>query len=517
VQPSQVLMRALGIGKSFGATRALEDCDLEIHRGEIHALVGENGSGKSTLIKILSGVFTQDSGAIEWQGGTVSFRRPRQAQRAGIATVFQETLIAEELSVRDNVFAGSGGLIRREHSRAQEDSIAGQILNDLGFPRIPLDRPLWRLPLSQRQIVTIARALTRPWQLLILDEPTSALDVEERNGLFTFIRSIREQGNAGILLVSHRMDEITDLADRATVLRNGRSVACLPRADISSTTLVKLMSDIDTAHDEPTAAGEPGHEVTQRTADVAGATRLVAEEVILRNNARPFSITVSDGEVVGVAGLAGHGQEAFLEVVAGLRRPQAGSILVPARGSLTSVRGFRDGFRHGIAYVPRDRKLEGLFMPLSILENMVLPILPQNSRYGVLQRAKLRGKATRLLESLQLRGGRLDSPVDRLSGGNQQKVLLGRWLAASPRLLVLNDPMRGVDLGVKRQFYALLRQLSEDGVAVLLLSTEVEELVAVAHRVVVFHEHTLSAVVAGGANSRTSIIAAMFGRSGEDG
>ena len=453
---------------------------------------------------------------IEWQGGTASFRRPRQAQQAGIATVFQETLIAEELSVRDNVFAGTGGLIRRAHSRAQEDSIAEKILKDLGFPQVSLDRPLWRLPLSQRQIVTIARALTRPWQLLILDEPTSALDVEERKGLFTFIRSIREQGNAGILLVSHRMDEITDLADRATVLRNGRSVACLNRADISSSTLVKLMSDVEEARDEPAAPGEPGPEVAQQAACVTGGTRLVAENVILRKSARPFSITVSDGEVVGVAGLAGHGQEAFLEVVAGLRRAQAGRILVPARGSLSAIRGFRDGFRHGIAYVPRDRKLEGLFMPLSILENMVLPILPRYSRYGVLQRGKLRSEATRLLEALQLRGGRLDSPVARLSGGNQQKVLLGRWLAASPRLLVLNDPMRGVDLGVKRQFYTLLRQLSEDGMAVLLLSTEVEELVAVAHRVIVFHEHTLSAVVAGSANSRTSIIAAMFGRSGDD-
>jgi ABC-type sugar transport system ATPase subunit len=506
----RLLLRARRIGKRFGATRALEDCDLEIRRGEIHALVGENGSGKSTLIKILSGVFTQDAGTIEWQGAPVSFRRPRQAQQAGVATVFQETLIAEELSVRDNIFAGTGGMIRRAHSRSGEISIAGRVLGELGFGGASLDRPLWRLPLSQRQIVTIARALVRPWQLLILDEPTSALDVEEREGLFRFIRNVREQGDAAVLLVSHRMDEITGLADQATVLRNGRSVGSLPRAEISSATLVRLMSDIDTTAAE--------HARSPRQQRPAGDRRMVAKDVVLRNAAQPFSVSVDDGEVVGVAGLAGHGQEAFLEAVAGLRRPHSGSILVRAAGSqtLTPVRRFGEAFRLGVAYVPRDRKQEGLFMPLSVLDNLALPVLPRYSRAGVLQRKKLGVEAMRLLESLQLRGGQLDTPIARLSGGNQQKVLLGRWLAAEPRLLVLNDPMRGVDLGVKRQFYELLQRLSEQGMAVLLLSTELEELVAVAHRVVVFHEHTVSAVVPGNADSRASILAAMFGRSGSD-
>lgn len=522
-----LLLSARGIGKRFGATRALEDCDLEIRRGEIHALVGENGSGKSTLIKILSGVFTQDAGMIEWRGAAVSFRRPRHAQQAGVATVFQETLVADELSIRDNIFAGTGGLIRRGHSRAEEVSIAGRILSELGFGDASLDRPLWRLPLSQRQIVTIARALVRPWQLLILDEPTSALDVEEREGLFRFIRNVRDQGNAAVLLVSHRMDEITGLADRATVLRNGGSVGSLPRAEITSAALVRLMSDIDTTvalnvrspiRTRPPADGAYPADRADRAAGAAEGPRMVAENVVIGNAAQPFSVSVDDGEVVGVAGLAGHGQEAFLEAVAGLRRPRSGSILVRAGSTqtLTPVRRFGEAFRLGVAYVPRDRKQEGLFMPLSVLDNLALPVLPRYSRAGVLQRKKLGGEAMRLLESLQLRGGQLDTPVARLSGGNQQKVLLGRWLAAEPRLLVLNDPMRGVDLGVKRQFYELLQRLSGQGMAVLLLSTELEELVAVAHRVVVFHEHTVSAVVTGNADSRASILAAMFGRSGSD-
>jgi ABC-type sugar transport system ATPase subunit len=513
----RLLLRAAGIGKRFGATRALEDCDLEIRRGEIHALVGENGSGKSTLIKILSGVFTQDAGTIEWQGAPASFRRPRQAQQAGVATVFQETLIADELSVRDNIFAGTGGLIRRGHSRADEITTAGRVLTDLGFGDASLDRPLWRLPLSQRQLVTIARSLVRPWQLLILDEPTSALDVEEREGLFRFIRNVRDQGDAAVLLVSHRMDEITGLADHATVLRNGRSVGSLPRAEISSAALVRLMSDVDAT---AAASARSPRQIPAGRAGDAGARdrRMVAENVVLRTAAQPFSVSVDDGEVVGVAGLAGHGQEAFLEAVAGLRRPQSGSILVRAGSgqTLTPVRRFGEAFRLGVAYVPRDRKQEGLFMPLSVLDNLALPVLPRYSRAGVLQRKKLGAEAMRLLESLQLRGGQLDTPIARLSGGNQQKVLLGRWLAAEPRLLVLNDPMRGVDLGVKRQFYELLQRLSEQGMAVLLLSTELEELVAVAHRVVVFHEHTVSAVVPGNADSRASILAAMFGRSGSD-
>jgi ABC-type sugar transport system ATPase subunit len=516
-QPAQTLLSARGIEKRFGATRALEDCDLEIRRGEIHALVGENGSGKSTLIKILSGVFTQGAGTIEWQGALVSFRRPRQAQHAGVATVFQETLIASELSVRDNIFAGTGGLIRRGHSRAGETSTAAQILKDLGFGEANLDLPLWRLPLSQRQIVTIARAVVRPWQLLILDEPTSALDVEEREGLFRFIREVRDQGNAAVLLVSHRMDEITDLADRATVLRNGRSVGSLSRDEISSAALVRLMSDIDTETADDAKSARRAERLAERTGGAVRDPRMVAENVVLRKAALPFSTSVDDGEVVGVAGLAGHGQEAFLEAVAGLRRPQSGQILVRSGGTLTAVRRFGEAFRLGVAYVPRDRKQEGLFMPLSVLDNMALPVLPRYSRAGVLQRKKLGADAMRLLESLQLRGGRLDTPIDRLSGGNQQKVLLGRWLAAHPKLLVLNDPMRGVDLGVKRQFYELLQRLSDEGMAVLLLSTELEELVAVAHRVVVFHEHTVSAVVPGSADSRASILAAMFGRSESDG
>jgi ABC-type sugar transport system ATPase subunit len=516
-QSAQTLLIARGIGKRFGATRALEDCDLEIRRGEVHALVGENGSGKSTLIKILSGVFTQDAGTIEWQGAAASFRRPRQAQLAGVATVFQETLIADELSIRDNIFAGTGGLIRRGHSRRDEASMAAKILDDLGFGEASMDRPLWRLPLSQRQIVTIARALVRPWQLLILDEPTSALDVKEREGLFRFIRSVRDQGSAAVLLVSHRMDEITELADRATVLRNGRSVGSLPRAEISSAVLVRLMSDINTETADKAGSAQRVERAAARAGDTMRERRMVADSVVLRTAAQPFSLSVDDGEVVGVAGLAGHGQEDFLEAVAGLRRPQSGSILVRDGDALAAVRRFGEAFRLGVAYVPRDRKQEGLFMPLSVLDNMALPVLPRYSRAGVLQRKKLGNEAMRLLESLQLRGGRLDTPVARLSGGNQQKVLLGRWLAAEPRLLVLNDPMRGVDLGVKRQFYELLRRLSDEGLAVLLLSTELEELVAVAHRIVVFHEHTVSAVVPGNADSRASILAAMFGRSGSDG
>lgn len=523
----RLLLSARGIGKRFGATRALEDCDLEIRWGEIHALVGENGSGKSTLIKILSGVFTQDAGTIEWQGAAVSFRRPRQAQQAGVATVFQETLIADELSIRDNIFAGTGGLIRRDYSRAEEVSNAGRILSELGFGDASLDRPLWRLPLSQRQIVTIARSLVRPWQLLILDEPTSALDVEEREGLFRFIRNVRDHGNAAVLLVSHRMDEITDLADRATVLRNGRSVGSLPRAEISSAALVRLMSDIDTTaaqnarsprRTRPAADAAYTADRADWAAGAPEGLRMIAKDVVLGKAAEPFSVSVDDGEVVGVAGLAGHGQEAFLEAVAGLRRLRSGRILVRADSTqtLTPVRRFGEAFRLGVAYVPRDRKQEGLFMPLSVLDNLALPVLPRYSRAGVLQRKKLGSDAMRLLKSLQLRGGQLDTPVARLSGGNQQKVLLGRWLAAEPRLLVLNDPMRGVDLGVKRQFYELLQRLSEQGMAVLLLSTELEELVAVAHRVVVFHEHTVSAVVPGNADSRASILAAMFGRSGSD-
>jgi ABC-type sugar transport system ATPase subunit len=487
-RPRELVVSVEAVAKAFGMTRALVHCDLKIHSGEIHALVGENGSGKSTLIKLLSGVLRPDAGSIAWRGRRLALRTPADARDLGISTVFQEVLIAEESSLRDNIFVGVDGLLRSHHDRSAEEELAGDILEQLGISDIGLDAPAWHLSLGQKQLVTVARAVVRPHEVLILDEPTSALDVDDRERLFAFVKKLTETRNVAVLFVSHRMDEIQRLADHVTVLRAGRSVASLEGAS-SPQQLAELMSGrpADSTAVAPTATG-----VSPRFGDIRLATR----DVVLRSDASGFSIDVHDGEILGVAGLEGHGQVAFLEAIAGLRRPLGGTIsIAESNGRLLPVRSFEDGFRKGVAYVPRDRKTEGIFAPLSILDNVSLPSLARYSRFGILNRRRLRIEMQAELDSVQLRGGTLRTPIASLSGGNQQKVLLARWLAVSPKILLLNDPTRGVDLGVKGEFYRILQELAAGGMAIVFLSTEVEELCRVCARIAVFHGHRCEAIL----------------------
>jgi ABC-type sugar transport system ATPase subunit len=502
--------RLLGVdsaAKAFGATKALVHCDLELYPGEIHALVGENGSGKSTLIKILSGVFRPDTGTVTWRGGPVSFRKPADARDRGISTVFQEVLIAEESSLRDNIFAGVDGVLRKRHDAEAEAELVGDVLERFGMGDFDLDAPVWRLSLGQKQLVTVARAAVRAHELLILDEPTSALDVDDRERLFAFVKELTETERISVLFVSHRMDEIQRLADRVTVLRAGRSVATIKGAS-SPQRLAELMSGRSAEADAtPTEAASP----TIRAAADAGRLRLVARDVMLRDDRSGFSVDVRSGEILGVAGLEGHGQVAFLEAVAGLRRAAGGTIsIADDDGDIAAVRSFEDAFRKGVAYVPRDRKSEGIFAPLSILDNVAVPSLGRHSRFGILRRKQLRRDMQQVLESVQLQAGSLSRPISSLSGGNQQKVLLARWLAVSPKVLLLNDPTRGVDLGVKVELYRILRELANDGMAIVFLSTEVEELCRVCARIAVFHEQRCEEILDGELTPER-VVRAMFG------
>lgn len=491
------------LSRSFGETKALRSATLRVAPGEIHSLAGENGSGKSTLIKLLSGVLRPDAGSMARRGRRLELRTPADARDLGISTVFQEVLIAEESSLRDNIFAGVDGLLRSRHDRRAEEELAGDVLEQLGIAGIGLDAPAWRLSLGQKQLVTVARAVVRPHEVLILDEPTSALDVDDRERLFAFVKMLTETRNVAVLFVSHRMDEIQRLADRVTVLRAGRSVASLEGAS-SPQELAELMSGRPA---ESVAATRASIGVSPRSGDV----RLAARDVVLRGDAAGFSIDVHDGEILGVAGLEGHGQVAFLEAVAGLRKPAGGTIsIAESDGGLLPVRSFEDAFRKGVAYVPRDRKTEGIFAPLSILDNVSLPSLARYSRFGILNRRRLRADMQAELDAVRLRGGTLRTPIASLSGGNQQKVLLARWLAVSPKILLLNDPTRGVDLGVKGEFYRILQELAARGMAIVFLSTEVEELCRVCARIVVFHEQRCEAVLADELTP-ARVVRAMFG------
>lgn len=508
------------INHAYGKTIALRDLSFEIVPGEIRGLIGENGSGKSTLVKLLSGVMPPSTGTITFDGRPVVFRSPRTAQRAGIVTVFQETLISTESSVRDNVFLGQDGVARRGARPAAERERALRYFEEFGLAKSLLDSSVVHLSLAQRQVLTIIRALTRSWRLLILDESTSALDLQTRDALFEVLREQARSGRS-VLFVSHRMDELQSFVDRATVLRSGALVGTLEQAAATPDALLRLMSQrsskdslehLDELPREPdsgppvpgaqAAAEEPSRDRVRLRADVS-----------LRENATPFAIEIRAGEVLGVAGLEGHGGAAFLETLVGLRSPASGEVVtVKPDLSIKPVRSYGRAVKDGTVYVPGNRQVEGLFAPLSVVDNMLMATMGKDTTLGWFRMRRLVARTQSFVEGLDVEVADIQQPVDRLSGGNQQKVLVGRWLAAEPRVLVMNDPLRGVDIGTKRQFYRLLRRLADSDVAVVLLSTEIEELVQVCDRVAVFRDQSIQAVLGRREMGYDEILQAMFGQ-----
>ena len=502
-----------GLSRSFGETRALNSATLRVCPGEIHSLVGENGSGKSTLIKILSGVLRPDSGTLTWEGALRQLGSPSSAQRMGIATVFQETLIVPEMTVRDNIYLGTDRLFRYGHRKGEEISGARQALSDLGLDGLDLDRPMWTLSLAERQLTTVARAIIRPWRLLVLDEATSALDAQQRDRLFDYLRLARSQGQS-VLFTSHRMDEVLGLADRITVLRLGATVATMTAGEASRGGILGHMSGREAhAQADAVAGADAGPRRSgERQQSTEPRPVLRVEELTLRAGSKPISLEVAAGQILGLAGLEGQGQVGFVECLCGLRRPVDGQVLaLRDSGESHAVRGYRGANRLGIRYVPRDRRYEGLFGPLSVFDNFAITLWSDLSRLGLLRRQQARKRFAAFSESSRLVSASPRRPISILSGGNQQKVLLGRWIAMSPRVLVLNDPLRGVDHNTKEELYGLFRQLAADGVAIVFLSTEIAELLTLTDQIAVFHEGSLVAMLPTQVSSDTDVVAAMFG------
>jgi ABC-type sugar transport system ATPase subunit len=497
------LLRVANVAKTFGPTHAVRDASFDLRAGEVHALVGENGCGKSTLVKILSGVHTPDAGEIDVDGEPVaSIRTPREAQSRGIFTVFQEVLVAESRSVLDNIWLGADDTWRSHVTAREKSARAKQLLGELLGREVDLDMTVEELSLSDRQACGIVRALVRNPKILILDEATSALDIATRDRLFAIVGEL-SQRRVGVIFITHRMDEIEQIGDRITVMRSGVTVAELERGNWTHQQLVHLMTGAE-------ALGSEEHDQLPPIAKRRGATVLSVRGLRLSPDARPIDLEVNAGELVGLAGLEGHGGNTFLEALRGGIETQ-GDIVRHVDGREFVIRTPADAADHDIAYVPRERRLDAVFSWMTIRENFALSTLDRDSRFGLIRARSSRRRLRSYVDRLGIVLNSPENAITTLSGGNQQKVIIARWLAFGPRVLLLNDPTRGIDIGAKNDLYALFGALASEGMTVIMLSTELDEHVELMDRVLVFREQELFREFERSEVSRSKLVGAFFG------
>ncbi|MFI6252622.1 sugar ABC transporter ATP-binding protein [Streptomyces sp. NPDC051016] len=480
--PLPPLLTMSGITKSFPGVRALDGVDLDVQAGEVHCLLGQNGAGKSTLIKVLAGAHQPDGGEITWQGEPVTLGSPIAAMRLGIATIYQELDLIEGLSVAENVFLGheptsAGFVVRGSAAR----TATAELLKRLGHSEIDPARLVGELSAAQQQIVSMARALSHEVRLIVMDEPSAALDPEEVDNLFRIVGDLTAEGVA-VIYISHRLEEIRRIGDRVTVLKEGRSVADgLPAKSTPTHEVVALMTGRNVEYvfpERPEAGFAEGREPVLR---VEGLTR--------RREFAPVDLELRPGEIVGLAGLVGSGRSEILETVYGARRPDGGRVLVD--GTPLRPGSVRAAVRAGIGLAPEERKAQGLLMLESVTSNVSISTLSRFARAGWLDRRTERAAAHRAVRELSLRPDNPDAAIRTLSGGNQQKAVLARWLLRGCKVLLLDEPTRGVDIGARAELYTVIRRLADEGLAVLLVSSEVPEVLGLADRVLVLREGTV--------------------------
>jgi len=470
------LLQMSGIVKQFPGARALDGVDLDVRAGEVHALLGQNGAGKSTLIKVLAGAHQPDEGTITWRGDLVRPSHPLAAMRLGIATIYQELDLVDGLTVAENVFLGHEHSAAGFSKRATANAAVAELLSRLGHPELPPDREVGQLSAAGKQIVSMARALSHDAGLIVMDEPSAVLDSGEVANLFRVIRDLTAAGVA-VVYITHRLEEIREIADRVTVLKDGRTVATgLSAAATPTTELIKLMTGRSIEYLFPPRQTTPSP--TDPVLEVTGLTRT--------GEFSDVNLTVHAGEIVGLAGLVGSGRSEILETIYGARRATAGTVSVDGaaarRGSVSKAVGA------GVGLAPEERKSQGLLLDQSVARNITIASLSRFARTGFVRRAMEQAAATEQAIALDVRPNGVRRAVRTLSGGNQQKVVLARWLLRGCRVLLLDEPTRGVDVGARSEIYALIRRLADDGVAVLVVSSEVPEVLGLADRVIVISE-----------------------------
>jgi ribose transport system ATP-binding protein len=486
-----------GVSKRYGGVRALQDAALTIEAGRIHAVLGENGAGKSTLIKIMAGVVAPDEGRMLLDGKEVSFATPAAANEAGIACIFQELSLIPDLSVADNVAISNAprrfGLIdRRAQRRMAEEALARTGADNIHPLALVKD-----LSLSRRQMVEIAKALARKPRILILDEATSALTAADVTKIYSVLKRLRAEGLA-LVYISHRMHEITELADECTVFCNGRSVATYAAGTKTDNEVIELMigREFNAAFPERSA----------RTARNTAA-RLEVRHLSWTDRLNDISLELHAGEVVGLGGLDGQGQRELLLALFGVLQGTTGDVVIDGKPIAISGPSVAKRADIGMALIPEDRKTEGLMLPMSVRDNLSFAALPTLSRWGIVDRAAERDAVERIVRTLAVRTDGTDLPAGSLSGGNQQKLVIGKWLMMSPRILLLNDPTRGIDVGTKQEMYRLLRELADGGAAILFYSTDYDELIGCCDRVLVMYDGAIRRELAGGEITERALVA----------
>ncbi|WP_248958036.1 sugar ABC transporter ATP-binding protein [Sphaerisporangium perillae] len=467
-----------GIVKQFPGVRALDGVDLDVRAGEVHCLLGQNGAGKSTLIKILAGAHQPDEGTVTFGGEPVRFAGPIAAIRAGISTIYQELDLVDGLSVAENIFLGHEHAALGFTRRGQMNRAAAELLGRLGHGEMRPTIEVGRLPAAGKQIVSMARALSHDARLIVMDEPSAALAHDEVGNLFRIIRELTAQGVA-VVYISHRLEEIREIGDRVTVLKDGRTAAVgLAARETPTSTVVSLMTGRDVEYVFPPRPEPGSHDNRPEVLRVEGLT--------LPGRFADVSLTVREGEIVGLAGLVGSGRSEIVETVYGARKPASGRVVLagePVRPGSTS-----SAVRRGMGLAPEERKSQALLMDESVARNITIAGLGRYARFGWMDRKGENAAATRLVETLDIRPADPRRPVRTLSGGNQQKAVFARWLVEDRKLLLLDEPTRGVDVGARAELYAVIRRLADQGVGVLLVSSEVPEVLGLADRVLVLRE-----------------------------
>jgi simple sugar transport system ATP-binding protein/ribose transport system ATP-binding protein len=480
-----VHLEAIGLNKRYEGVHALQDVSVEIVRGHVHGFVGENGAGKTTFGKVVSGATQRDDGVLKVHGREVNFRSPREALAGGIALVHQEVALAPGLSVLQNVFLGVEDNVASVVRTGEQRAKFNVLMKETGFDLDP-DARARTLRLSEQQKVEITRALARNAELIVLDEPTRALTSDETSRLLDLVRLLRERGTT-IIYVSHDLDEVLEIVDTVTVLKDGRHISTRPAGEETVETLVTKMlgRSLETMFPDK-RAGEGARELALR---VRGLRR---SQVI-----RDVSFEVRAGEIVGMAGLVGSGRSEVARAIFGADRLDAGTIEVAGRP--VRLRSPRDAVSNGIAMLPEDRKEQGLVMVGSVRANLTLTCMSRIARGGVLRRRNERRLAEDIARQVDIRMRGLDQPVSSLSGGNQQKVVLAKWLLRNPTVLIADEPTRGVDVGARSKIYDLIRDLANDGLGVLLISSDLEEVMGLADRILVMYRGCLVADLPGDA------------------